>query len=1239
MAKLFHVNTLVLSGVVFTSDIIVTTSRTGQFAPSGMTGQFITTAQTGQFAPSGMTGQFVSTSMTGTLVPAGITGNAFYPRFGNPSNFLTSSQAGGVNQIIVTGTSLSGSITFSGAANISVLTGYAGQNIVAISGWDTGQYVTNGMTGGLASAGLTGQFITTAQTGQFAPSGMTGQFVTTFQTGQFAPSGLTGQFITTAQTGHIHSQYLTGPYGVTSLLTTGFVWSGSAVTGITYSGNILISGGGNVSVFTGATSGFQSIIISGTTGNLVFQGMTGQFVDTAHTGGFVSISQTGQFLDSSMTGNFVTNGQTGTLVPAGITGNAFYPRFGNPSNFLTSVSPVGVTNINVSGITISGSITITGIAGIGVSLSGNAVLISGDANQTGQFVTSAQTGQFVDSSKTGQFITTAQTGQFAPSGMTGQFITTAQTGIFLTSVLPGGVTSLMATGFVWSGSAVTGIIYSGNILISGGGNVSVFTGATSGFQSIIVSGNTGNLVFQGMTGQFVDTAHTGGFVSISQTGQFVDSSKTGNFLTSVSLFGVNTLITSGISLSGNVTLTGIAGVGVSISGNTFIFSGVSNQTGQFVTSAQTGQFVDSSKTGQFITTAQTGQFAPSGMTGQFITTAQTGHVHSQYLTGPYGVTNLITTGFVWSGSAVTGITYSGSIIISGGGNVSVFTGATSGFQTIVVSGNTGNLVFQGMTGQFIDSSMTGTLVPAGITGNAFYPRFGNPSNFLTAAQAGGVQSVNITGQIISGALTMTGIGGTQVTISGNTIVVSGGTSSTSSVGGGVTGLGISGSSPLTGYIQLVGTSGILLTQGQNPNVIAVSFGSANSYLFNSGISSGVSLQFINFPVALGSNPTVLTSLNSNTGSPIIGSQTSGLVSTGFWITFANSIPDNSYNLNVFAATTTFTGLITSLTSNTYNTIVTGSINNIITGGVTSINLTGNLLSGSLNITGVAGNLVTASGATIVISGDCNQYPILNSPLDYPMALGVGPMIWNKQVQWLMPGNAGALTSGGCTPTNLGTITHTQDMQYGYLTNFASAAGPTVSAGTSFTTSNLFRGPSTLASGSRNGFFLSCRFVLPDATGSYITGLQGGGVNGQPSGVRIFVGVTDQTLALVLNSNVPTGQRIGLSFIRATGGGQGLQAARNDNTFQIITADNISQYSGDTSIAFNSGAFQFNIYMPPAPNNGGAFWRLDDYSRGIYSTGIVTGGLPNVGTPLRAAAGVFSLSGAKNIRTCGLYAEV
>ena len=548
-------NTLFLSAYSITSATgqFVTAAQTGhvhsQYALASQTGQFVTTAQTGhihsQYALSTNTGQFIDTSETGIFVVRGETGVSFYPRYGNPEGYLTNAtlpNAGGVDYLIVTGSLVSGNITFSGAGNVSLLTGASGTNQIIFSG-------------------VTGNLVFQGHTGQFAPSGLTGQFVTTAQTGQFAPSGLTGQFITTARTGHIHSQYA------------------------------LVAGTGE----------FVDTAQSGLLTNaFVLKSATGQFIDSSKTGGFVSISQTGQFVTTALTGQFAPSGMTGQFITTAQTGHVHsqYALSTNTGQFISTAQTGQLLTTNYSGttrfggnMTVDGQLSIVNTLGLVAqyinefnnantinltsaklgnsdpstsldwanrllqdqssittlawhskqlsgSWSAQALVISGSSpvlcSQTGQFVTTAQTGhihsQYALVAGTGQFISTAQTGQFAPAGMTGQFVTTAQ----------------------------TGHIHSQYALSTSTGQ-------------FISTAQTGQFAPSGMTGQFVTTAQTGGFVSISQTGQFVTTAQTGQYLSAIykEITGLATGISSGGLLTipnGRTYITGVNSLSVYVNG-------------------------------------------------------------------------------------------------------------------------------------------------------------------------------------------------------------------------------------------------------------------------------------------------------------------------------------------------------------------------------------------------------------------------------------------------------------------------------------------------------------------------------------------------------------------------------------------------------------------------------------------------------------------------------------------------
>jgi hypothetical protein len=217
----------------------------------------------------------------------------------------------------------------------------------------------------------------------------------------------------------------------------------------------------------------------------------------------------------------------------------FYP-LSNPSGFLTLADGAGVGSLNVTGCILSGAIVLSGIGGLGLTTSGQVIVISGGGGssnsfdtgvlsgifypyasnpagyittaQTGSFVTTGQTGVFVLAANTGVFITTGQTGQFAPAAGTGNFITTGQTGVFA------------------------------------------------------LSANTGSFVTTGQTGLFASAVGTGAFITTGQTGTFYASSNPSNFtatkITGQSVTGANFTGLGTVAITyanGIVSISGTAG--------------------------------------------------------------------------------------------------------------------------------------------------------------------------------------------------------------------------------------------------------------------------------------------------------------------------------------------------------------------------------------------------------------------------------------------------------------------------------------------------------------------------------------------------------------------------------------------------------------------------------------------------------------------------------------------------------
>lgn len=593
------------------------------------------------------------------------------------------------------------------------------------------------------------------------------------------------------------------------------------------------------------------------------------------------------------------------------------------------------------------------------------------------------------------------------------------------------------------------------------------------------------------------------------------------------------------------------------------------------------------------------------------------HVNTLLLSGQ-AITANSTTLFV-NGNAVQGGT------VGGGGVSGVTVTGSAGFSG----------VFNLATGSGIALGLSGNTVTISI----------NPTNLTT----------------------LSGIGGTQIITSGNFLLVSGGAGGPINTGGFVD---VSSDQFISGrkvFQQDIRVSGYVGINNGYPIVSLDVSGSGRYSIANGGTNDIDILLLQNVTLATLAVPSQQspclnfsgnvwsTSNNSTTGINwrLYGQGFSGnppysqlrfdsLIGTGTVYNEGVIVLNSSGVLlgvsGMFSSGLTITG------SPVFTFGQTGLLANAILSSVTGFTyITGSgitqslYLSSSLIFSGQSGDISNKSSLTDAelynktIAGRpmvmCDT--LLGNPYPY------GPVMWSKLIQNIMPGSAGVLTSIGVQPCWSGYISHYADAMYGYGAVFTTTGivggPPGTYAGVCQSGTGLFRGPASTISGMRNGFFVACRFALPDNTGLYITGIS--------SGVRMFIGVTDRWLSDATNSTVPTGCRAGFSFIRSSGGPLGGANSRNDSNFQFVTCDNTGQTVTDTTIPFNSGAFQAFVYMPPSPNTSLMYWRLEDYSRGYYASGAVSTTLPIPCTPMRALAGLQSVSGIKSFRLYSLYSEV
>jgi len=113
-------------------------------------------------------------------------------------------------------------------------------------------------------------------------------------------------------------------------------------------------------------------------------------------------------------------------------------------------------------------------------------------------------------------------------------------------------------------------------------------------------------------------------------------------------------------------------------------------------------------------------------------------------------------------------------------------------------------------------------------------------------------------------------------------------------------------------------SGVL--QSYIDNGPTPTFDATGAYIFRTVITQGQSAQFIPFPVSLGAAPRVFASVGNDQYNTVLPFQVSGVISTGYWLLFANDVPNTGYYVETLS-TTAQTGFAISVINQT--TIITG----------------------------------------------------------------------------------------------------------------------------------------------------------------------------------------------------------------------------------------------------------------------------------------------------------------------------
>ena len=227
--------------------------------------------------------------------------------------------------------------------------------------------------------------------------------------------------------------------------------------------------------------------------------------------------------------------------------------------------------------------------------------------------------------------------------------------------------------------------------------------------------------------------------------------------------------------------------------------------------------------------------------------------------------------------------------------------------------------------------------------------------------------LSVTGSQPLPTANLTGVGGAQVFLSGGYLVISGGAGA-----GTVTQVQLDSLSGFT-----TGMSGYLAAQ-----IAAISGGGGG---FNSGlgggiyfdfkqglpITSGITQQFVQYSQTFGLTPFPVYSITNLSGESILGSQISGLSTSGFYLSLSATVPSANYQLNYVATTGTgYTLVGGGVDYGQFNALSGWAASQLQATGalLSAIHVTGSSTINSANFTGIGGMAVFTSGAFVFFSG-------------------------------------------------------------------------------------------------------------------------------------------------------------------------------------------------------------------------------------------------------------------------------
>jgi hypothetical protein len=229
-----------------------------------------------------------------------------------------------------------------------------------------------------------------------------------------------------------------------------------------------------------------------------------------------------------------------------------------------------------------------------------------------------------------------------------------------------------------------------------------------------------------------------------------------------------------------------------------------------------------------------------------------------------------------------------------------------------------------------------------------------------------------------------------------------------------------------------------------------------------------------------------------------------------------------------------------------------------------------------------------------------------------------PSFFQNFITLIGPSAATVLSTIGNTVTTVGTISHPNPTEaYGYMANIASGSVANSTVGTGTASTLWLRG--ALGGG---GFFFAARVAFPDA--SY-------NETGASTGTRIFVGMTNLTMAQVVASNAPVGSHAGFQRLHVNG-------SPLDANWFFLTGNGTTNHRIDTGIPFLPGKI-YDCYLFCAPSGNVISWRIDNLTDGLSASGETTTHLPATDALLRAGVQVATVNAVvRNLRLQRIYIE-